>query len=112
MERKFTLEEVRNAIHLVIGVTTGTAELQEAKDEASDIPGELQALIAMELTTGMMNLLTKRAKKAEKENKILRERLSRPNISLLKDGEPMNDEDSRKIGDILRDMMNDSAESD
>lgn len=111
MEDIFTLKEVRQVVSLAIQITTGTSNIAQQKDEVEELHPALQAVLAMELTKGMINALTQRARKAEKENKTLREKFSQPNISLFKDGKPMDEEEGKAIRDILRDFMNDSAES-
>lgn len=103
---KFSLEEIRNAIELVVGVTTGILSEKKLRRLMDAVPEPIKGIVALELTKGAIESLNKRATEAERKVKKMEESCQgQTNIEILKNGEPIDEEDAKAIDEIFRKIM-------
>lgn len=123
-EKKFTKSEVEAAIKLVVAGTTQRLDPDELSEKLERIPEELKAIIAVELTEGLISLMRSRINSVKRHNNAISELLSQseetheectchrhsyrkeePEICILKNGRKITGAEKKEFLDILKDLF-------
>lgn len=123
-EKMFTLEEVNKILELAILGMIKPPKQEELSEMLEGVSPELKFLLAQKLTMGLAKVMQEQLKtlqKSEEPKDSFRDFLKQmspnnctckddPEITILKNGKPATEEDTREVLNILKKMLG-SAES-